>query len=74
MAYSKKKIRPINLVSTRNVHRESSRMLSNLESAWNNLPDDMDFEEREIFLEITERMLRMYAEIKNSTSEDADIN
>lgn len=43
-----------------------SSSLETLESAWNNLPHDMTAEERLIFIEIAEKVVKVYHKIKDS--------
>lgn len=43
-----------------------------LESAWNNLPSDLSIEEREVFYELSSKLVKLNQKMKKTLSSETD--
>lgn len=44
-----------------------------LESAWNNLPSDLSLEEREVFYELSSKLVKLNQKMKRTLSSETDL-
>lgn len=48
--------------------------IKHIRNAWENLPEDLDVEEREMFIELASKLIKLHSLVKNIEKDPSNLN